>query len=159
MKKYYLLLFLFLALSGFSQKTLLLQKVGSKHRYIFHFGDRMVLSAVNPPRVLAGPLNGMNDSVLYIDVVPVKVQDVVSVKVKNYLPRRIRELLIKGGILYFMVNTINSAISHDLLFTRTDAIVYASLLGGIGITYLFKYRNVPLGGRWKIIVLDQPMYK
>ena len=156
MKRFFLLIWiLFFSGISYAQKTLVVEKIGTSKKLLFRIGDDIKLHAGNPKRILHSYLWNMSDSVLVIgNGNKVMMSDVLKVNKEVYFPKLMKRLFLMGGIGYFSVTAFNHLINNEQVFPVRDLVITGSLFTGAAICIPLSSRNVRIGHRWKIKVLD-----
>ncbi len=132
-----------------------MEKIGTFRKLAFRLGDDIKIHAVNPKRVLHSYLWDISDSAVIIgNGNKVWIPDITKVHKEVYFPGLMTRLLTLGGIGYFSVTAVNHLINNELIFPPRDLIISGSLLAGAAICVPLSGRNIRIGHRWKIKVLD-----
>lgn len=151
-----LLLIIFFSGTSDAQKYFILEKTGSHRKMVFKTGGFINLYAANPGRRISGHLSLISDSLIVIDNwKPVKINDIVSVRINSFFSGKLTEFIFKATAGYFVVTTLNHIINHERIIQKTDMIITGSLLTGFGASLLYRSRSVKPGGRWVIKVMDE----
>ena len=155
-----LLVFYIIAMPCFSQKTLLIEKIGTSKKYFYHAGDYLKLRVSNLDTLLVGKLWSIRDSVISVaELRPfdVRLNEIGSVYKRFYFPRKIGKYLEYGSAGIFAIIVINHLINNEQVFTPDLFIISGSLLGGGLICLSLSQKRCKIGYRWKIKVLDIPV--
>ncbi len=156
-KNILLLLFVFAAGLLFAQKTLLVEKIGSSHRYSYHIGDYMKLRVSPLDTLLKGKLWTIRDSSISIaELRPfdVRLGDIRSVYKRFYFPRKFGRYMLYGSAAIFSIITINHLINNEQVFTPDLFIISGSLAAAGLISLSLSEKRCNTGKRWKIKILD-----
>jgi len=165
MKKHTILLLIltFCFLQGVAQKrkfwytsepkTLLLEKIGTRHRYSFEPGDIIKLRTKNK-RMLHSYLWELSDSSISVgQCKPFPVKDIESVYPQFQFARKFGKYMFLSGVVYFAVVSFNHLINNEIVFSRDIFIVPAALFGAGLISISLSEKRCKIGDRWKLKVL------
>lgn len=154
-----LLLLVFCLFAGlvFSQKTLLIEKIGTSGKYYYHQGDYLKLRVSKKDTLLIGKLWTIRDSMISIGSfrsVDVRLNAIGSVYKRYYFPKKLGSYLAYGSAGIFAIIVINHLINHEQVFTPDLFIISGAMLGGSLISFSLSQKRCKIGSRWKIKVLD-----
>lgn len=162
MKNLFVLLFfvlLFFVIPGvaFSQRTLVVEKIGTRVRYPYHVGDLLKLRVSKADTLLKGRLWSIGDSVIAVSELrpfDVKTTDIRSVYKIYGFPKRFSKYMFIGSAVFFTIITINHIVNHEPVISP-DALIVSGALAGAGlITLSLSERKCKIGVKWKIKILD-----
>jgi hypothetical protein len=157
----FLSVLLFFCTDVLPQKTLLLEKIGSKRKFFFHTEDKFILRTVKPDTFMAGHLWDIGDKYLTLQTyVPVTVQydNIRFVYQKYKFPRKFGMACIIFSGIAFGVITIDHLANNEQVFTP-DMAYYTLPFLGVGILSLSLSRErFKIGLKWKLKVLDMPVF-
>ena len=154
------LVFYILAGTGFSQKTLMIEKIGTSKKYFYHTGDYLKLRVSKQDTLLVGKLWCLADSVISVEELrpfDVRLNEIGSVYKRFYFPKKIGKYLLYGSAGIFTIIVINHLINNEQVFTPDLFIISGSVLGGGLICLSLSQKRCKIGYRWKIKVLDIPV--
>jgi hypothetical protein len=162
MKKILILVVLsFFAGSAFSQKTLLVEKVGSSRRYFYHTGDRMKLRVSKQDTLLIGKLWSIGDSVISISELrpfDVRIDEIRSVYKIFAFPKKFTKYMVVGSAGIFTIIGINHLLNNEQVFTQDMFIIAGSVLGAGLVSFLLSEKRCNTAKRWKVKILDVDVY-
>ncbi len=154
------LLFCLAAAACFSQKTLLIEKIGTPRKYFYHTGDYIKLRVSKQDTLLAGKLWSVADSVISVDALrpfDVQIRDIGSVYKRFYFPRKFGRYMVTGSAVIFSIIVINHLINNEKVFTPDLLYISGSMLGAGLISLSLSRKRCRIGFVWKIKVLDMPV--
>ncbi len=155
-----ILILCLLAGFGFSQKTMLVEKIGTGRKYYYHPGAHLKLRVSKQDTLLIGKLLEIDDSVISVEALrpfDVRIRDIGSVYKQFYFPTKFGRYLALGGAGIFAIIGFDHLINHEQVFTRDMFIISGTMLAGSAITLSFGQKRCRMGVRWKIKVLDIPV--
>lgn len=154
------LLFL-LSAEALPQKTLLLEKVGSRRKFFFHVEDKFMLRASKPDTFLIGHLWDIGEKNITLQTyVPntVEYENIKYVYKTYQFPKKFGiYCLIFGGVTAGAI-TINHLLNNEQVFTPDMAYFCLPFLGAGIISLSFSRERMKIGLRWKLKVLDMPVF-
>ena len=143
------------------QNTLLLEKVGTKRKFFFHNEDKFMLRTAKPDTFMAGHIWDINKKNITLQTyVPVTVQlDNIRFVYKDYrFPKKFGIFCIIFSGITFGIITIDHLLNNEQVFTP-DMAYYTLPFLGTGILCLSLSRErMKIGLRWKMKVLDMPVF-
>jgi len=158
MKKAISLLALFLiAVSVFSQKTLMVEKIGTSRKYFYHAGDYLKIRVSKQDTLLKGKLWSIRDSIISISELrpfDVRLKDVGSVYKQFAFPKRFAIYLGCFGAGIFAVMVTNHLLNNEQVFTPDVFYISGAFIGGSLISLSLAQKRCKMGDRWKLKVLD-----
>ncbi len=161
MKKLILILFLFsIPAALFSQKTMMIEKLGTSRKYFYHTGDYVKLRVSKQDTLLKGKLWFIKDSLISVaELRPFDVHlgDIGSVYKQFGFPKRFGAYLGAFGVGIFAVIATNHLINNEQVFTADMFIISGAFIGGSIISFSLSQKRCKIGNRWKIKVLDFPL--
>ncbi len=158
------LLILVLLLNGgslFAQKTLVLEKISSNRHFFFRVEDPLKVRLQKPDTLLSGTLWSLTDT--SIDIVGLRhytaqLQDIRFVYRKFPHVKKIGINLLIVGFIYAGVVSFNHLINNEQVITPDVWIVPAGFVAVSGISFSFYKKRYKIGLRWKLKVLDVPVW-
>jgi hypothetical protein len=153
-----IVLFLLFALKINAQKTLVVEKVGSKI-YYFNSGDRFKVRTWNPDMIHKAAIWSIRDTSVFIADLTCTEIGLHNMKVvyKPFPAMRIASYnLFAGSVFFFSVITVNHWINHEQPFDKLSWIVPCSALAAGVITISLSERPCRIGVHWKVKVMDFP---
>jgi hypothetical protein len=154
------ILFLLTACPAFSQKTMMVEKIGTSRRYFFYKDDFIKIRSTNPDTLLKGKLWHIGDSSIFVygwRQVEVNLRDASSVYKKFLFPAKFGRLIGIGGIGIFAIITVNHLINNEQVFTPDMFLISGSMLAVSAISLSLSEKRCRIGNRWKIKILDYPL--
>ena len=134
-------------------KTLLLEKIGTHHRYGFEPGDMIKLRTKNK-LIMYSYLWELNDSSISIgQCKPFPINDVESVYPQFLFARKFGKYMFLSGIVYFAIVSFDHLINNEIVFIKDVFIVPAALFGAVLISISLSEKRCKIGDRWKLKVL------
>ncbi len=165
MKKYTILLLIltFCFLQGVAQKkrfwytseskTLLLEKIGTRHRFSFEPGDMIKLRTKNK-LMMYSYLWELNDSSISVgQCKPFPLQNVESVYPQFLFARKFGKYMFLSGIVYFAIVSFDHLINSEIVVSKDVFMVPAALFGAGLISISLSEKRCKIGDRWKLKVL------
>jgi hypothetical protein len=158
MKKLLPFLILFLiACHVYPQRTLLIEKIGTSRKYLYHTGDYLKLRVSKQDTLLKGKLWHMGDSVISVEAIrtfDVHVPDIRSVYKQYTFPKKFGRYMGLGSVGIFAIIAFNHLINNEQVFTSDMFIISGSMLGASILSLSLSQKKCKIGNRWKIKVLD-----
>jgi hypothetical protein len=153
----FLLLLIFLSISDYAQKKLLVEKIGTNRKYYFLEGDKLKLKIKPFDTVTRGKLLDIQDAGLTLSGLTeqnVMIKNIGSVYKKYAFPRKfaIYSSLFGGAI--FAIIVTNHLINNEQVFTPDLFIISGAFLGAGLVSFSFSQKQCKIGSRWKVKVLD-----
>ena len=152
-----LLVFVFATGLVQAQKTLLVEKLGTSHRYFYHNGDYLKLRVSKLDTLLKGKLWSVNDSSISVEELrpfDVRLSDIGSVYKQFAFPKKFGRIVGIGSIGIFAIIAFNHLINNEQVFTPDMFIISGSLLGASIISLSLKEKRCNTRKGWKVKVLD-----
>ncbi|MEI6889657.1 MAG: hypothetical protein ACOYM0_07740 [Bacteroidales bacterium] len=156
----WVLILLFTA-DGFTQKTLLLEKVGTRRKFFFHDEDKFMLRTVKPDTFVSSRLWDFNEKNLSLHTyIPFTVEyDNIRFVYKDY--KFVKKMgfycIIFSGVTFTAIS-INHLLNNEQVVTPDMAYLTLPFLG-VGILCLSLSRErMKMGLRWKLKFLDMPVF-
>lgn len=161
MKKLILILFLCsFPAALFSQKTMLIEKLGTSRKYFYHVGDYVKLRVSKQDTLLKGKLWFIKDSLISVEELrpfDVHLGDIGSVYKQFSFPKRFGAYLGAFGVGIFAIMATNHLLNNEQVFTTDMYIISGAFIGGSLISFSLSQKRCKIGNRWKIKVLDYPL--
>ena len=158
MKRLFILLIFFCAAcQAYSQKTLMVEKVGTSRKYFYHTGDYLKLRVSKQDTMLKGKLWSVGDSVISVSELrpfDVRLGDINSVYKRFAFPRKLSKYLFYGSAGIFVIIAINHLINNEQVFTQDMFIISGSLAGAGLLSLSLSEKRCRTDKRWKVKVLD-----
>jgi hypothetical protein len=157
-------LFLLLCSRGFPQtktfwnpdekKVLLLEKIGTRHRFIYEAGD--IIKLKTRDRVYYNSfLWDFNDTSLIVGQSrTLPFRHIAVVYPQFQFPKKVGVYTLAFGVVYFGVATVNHLINKEKVFTNDVFIVPAACFGAGFICIALSQRSCPVGVKWKLKILN-----
>ena len=143
------------------QKTLLLEKIGTKRKFFFREEDKFMLRTAKPDTFLAGHLWEINGNTITLQTyIPVTVQyDNIRFVYKDYkFPKKFGLYCIIFSGVTFTVITINHLLNNEQVFTPDMAYLTLPFLAAGILSISLSRERMKIGLRWKLKVLDMPVF-
>lgn len=147
-----------------AQRVLYLKKYDAKRKYQYKEGERLKLKLKDSGEVLIGSWYYAGEYKILLAGQEVALDNIhwVDVSVKEngiYLLRKGQDLLILGGLGYFVVSQLNNLIAPgEYSLDKQDLRVSSLLVGGgllcTGADRLFRKRKVRIGSRFRIYLME-----
>jgi len=156
MRKLILLVVFVLGISAtYAQKTLVLEKIGTRSRFGYHVGDELKIRVQNIKPVLHNYLWNLTDTTLTIGPrTTIRLPDVTAVYRYYYFPRLMTRLLFYAGAGYFVVDSFNNLINHERVF-NPQTLIISSCLVGVSLAFIPLHQHkCNIGIRWKLKIMD-----
>jgi hypothetical protein len=162
MKPWILMLFLIILHLGLiGQKTLMIEKIGTSRRFFLQEQDHVKMRFKNPDTLLAGKLWSIEEDQIVIQSMrsyPVALADITTVYRHFSFPVTVAGLAVTGGLMLFGIITINHLINNEQVFTNDMFVLTGSMLAIGGISFALSSKRYRIGDRWKVKILDYPVY-
>lgn len=150
------------ATNALAQKTMIVEKIGTSHRYFFKTGDYIKLKISQPDTLLKGKLWSIADSAVFVsDFRPFKVsvRQINAVYKRFDVPKKMAYTTFIGSIGIFCIITINHLLNNETVISP-DALLISGGVAAAGlITLSFSEKKMKTGNRWKVKILDQVVYE
>jgi len=150
-----------LSQGGPTQKTLLLEKIGTNRKFYFRLEDKFQLRTYKPDTMLRGRLWDIGEkSIVLQTYVPLTIQyDNIHYIYKNYKFARKFGIycMIFSGVTFGVI-TINHLINNEQVFTPDMAYLTLPFLGAGIISLSLSREKFKPGLKWKLKVLDMPVF-
>jgi hypothetical protein len=156
-----LVILLVQAITAFSQKTLLVEKIGTSSKYFYHKGDFIKIKVRDGDSVVKGQLWDIGDSVISIAGLrpfDIKTSNIGVVYKQYAFPKKLSRYLGIFSALVFGIITTNHVINNEQVFTSDLFIISGAIAGGSLISLALSEKRCRIGSRWKIKVLDMNVY-
>ncbi len=143
------------------QKTLLLEKMGSKRKFFFHEEDKFMLRTSKPDTFLIGRLWDISEKNITLQTyIPITIKyDNIRFVYKDY--RFAKKVgfycLIFSGVT-FTVITINHLVNNEQVFTPDMAYLTLPFLGAGILSLSLSRERMKIGLKWKLKFLDMPVF-
>jgi hypothetical protein len=135
-------------------KTLLLEKIGTRHRYGYEEGDLIKLRTKNGV-IRNTYLWEVNDSAVYLDQNhPLLLKDITIVYPQFRFLRKFGMYMFLAGMTYFTVVSFDHLINKEIVFTKDVFIVPTALFGVGFICVSLSQKHCKIGDNWKLKVLS-----
>ena len=144
-----------------AQKTLLLEKVGTRRKFFYHTEDVIKLRTIRPDSCFRGHIWDIREKYITLQTyVPLDVQlDNIGFVYKQYpATKKIGKYLCIGSGVFFGIITIDHLLNHEQVFTPDMAYLTLPFLGAGIITLSFSQERFRIGPRWKLKILDIPVH-
>jgi hypothetical protein len=157
-KRFFASLLLFFILSHlYSQKTMMVEKIGTSRKYFYHTGDYLKLRVSKEDTLLKGKLWSIHDSVISVaELRPfdVRIADIHAVYKQFAYPKKFAKIVGIGSVGIFAIIALNHLINNEPVFTPDMFIISGSLLGASLISFSLSEKKCKIDGRWKVKILD-----
>ena len=152
-----LLLLLVLSLLAVAQKTLLVEKTGSKAKYFYTTGDKIKLKSSACKNLIKGEITSIRDSsltVFQLRSTEVELKDIICVFRQFERPKKAGIRFCQFGAVIFLVMVFNNLIDNSPAFSQYVFIVSGTFLGAGLILFALAERPCRIGYRWKVKILE-----
>jgi hypothetical protein len=143
------------SLAAFSQRTLVLEKIGTSRRYAFHLGDEVKVLTIKEKSIHKSYLWNLTDSTMTIGprtVVP--LSDVATVYKDHHFPKLMSKFLMIMGGGYIVLDAFNNLINNKQVFVpQTWYIGGGIMLAGVAIIPLWQTKH-KIGIHWKLKIME-----
>ncbi len=135
-------LILFFLLAGntrcFSQKTLeiIFTRFGQLKRYDIHIGDKLDYKLKGQHFYHQNKIVNLEDSFIVFlndDVIELDQLKMIRINRGNYVVTKFRKFFIRGGLLFFALNTFNNNYNHIQPVVDEKAALIAGAIVGTGL--------------------------
>lgn len=158
LKNALIIILILTALSGFSQRFLLLEKAGTFRNFKYFEGDHIHIELFDQGRKVFGTITRIADSSFVIDNQEIfDVTEVKSVIRDRFFFTLFGEGAMVAGAFYFSLDVVNRAIKKESpLVTGETAIIGASAVATGWLLSLFKEKRHKVGEqkKWRFRVLS-----
>jgi hypothetical protein len=158
MKKLLSFLILFLiACHVFSQKTFLVEKIGTSRKFLYYTGDYVKLRVTKQDTLLKGKLWSIHDTVISVEgfrPFDVRLSDISYVYKQFSFPEKFGKYLALGSAGIFTIIAINHLMNNEQVFSPDMFIISGSMLGLSLISLSLSQKRCKIGNHWKVKVLD-----
>lgn len=145
----------------FSQKTLLLEKIGTRRKFFFRVDDRFMLRSVKPDTFIKGRLWDISDKSITVQTyVPNTVQlDNIRFVYKDYkFPKKFGAYCCVFAGVTFSFISINHLLNNEQVFTPDMAYLTLPFLAAGVVCFSLSRERMKIGLKWKLKVLDMPVF-
>jgi hypothetical protein len=158
--KYILLLAmgLFSCQDSFSQYILMLSKLGKTEHKYFSFDDYMQLKIHPNGKKVSGAIIHIGDSSMAIGKnynIPYK--DIAAIRQDVFWPGLVSKIALIAGAGYLTLDVVNNLITNEQVFEPSTLYISGSLVAFGLILIPLSHRYIPIGVRWKLTVMEQPL--
>ena len=158
MKKFFILIILlFTIISGFSQKILLIEKIGTSQKFYFHEGKYFKILKKSTDSIIKGHLwsIGQNSLTIYNGrFLDVPVSDIRIVYKRYDFLLASAFTFVQASVYFFVIIAFNHMINHEQVMTPDVWIISGACLAAATICFSFSEKRCRIGDRWKIKILD-----
>lgn len=157
----FLILACLCSLDCLSQKTLLLEKIGTKRKFFFRVEDKFMLRSVQPDTFISGRLWDINEKNITVQTyVPNTVQlDNIRFVYKDYkFPRKFGIYCCIFSGVTFSVISINHLLNNEQVLTPDMAYLTLPFLAAGVLSLSLSRERMKIGLKWKLKVLDMPVF-
>lgn len=151
-----LLVLLLLAQSGFGQKFLVLEKMGTKKRYEYYPGDQIIFKTPSEDYFTKGTIAGITDSLIYfkdrsLAISEITDVDISSVKGPSFGTYAGTYMMVGGGLL-LLIDVVNQTwIQGGSYGSSTGVLITSGALMGAGAILVFaKKKRKKLDKWWRL---------
>lgn len=158
MKKLVLLFLLLLfAFTCFPQRTLLVEKIGTSHKYYYRQGDLFKLRKKSDDSIIKGTLwsiGGQSLDIFGKTTVEIPVSNIrIVYKRYNFLTAS-AFTFAQASVYYFLAISVNHLINKEQVLTKDVWIMSGACLAAATLCFSFSEKRCRIGDRWKIKILD-----
>lgn len=142
---------------SFPQKTIMVKKFGGTAHYSYKAGDLISLKTFKNQK-LKGLIWDFTDSTLAIgENYVIRWEEIKSIRREVYAPKLFSKVLLILGAGYLTLDAANNLINNDQVFNTNTLIVSGSMIGAGLLLIPFSHRNLKIGDKWRIYLLDTPL--
>ncbi|MEI7499110.1 MAG: hypothetical protein WCK84_01575 [Bacteroidota bacterium] len=141
----------------FSQKTLVVEKIGTSRRFFYHTGDYVKLRVSRLDTLLKGKIWFIKDSLISVEELrpfEVHLGDIRSVYKQFGFPKRFGAYLGAFGVGIFAIMATNHLLNNEQVFTTDMFIISGAFIGGSIISFSLSQKRCKIGNRWKVKILE-----
>ena len=145
----------------FSQKTLLLEKIGTKRKFFFRVEDRFMLRSIRPDTFIKGRLWDISEKNITVQTyIPNTVQlDNIRFVYKDYkFPKKFGVYCCVFAGITFSFISINHLLNNEQVFTPDMAYLTLPFLAAGVLSLSLSRERMKIGLKWKLKVLDMPVF-
>lgn len=156
-RRFLLLLLLFVATIGQSQNFLVLEKMGSKKRHEYYPGDKINFKLKEDKFFQTDEILGLGDSTIIFESGPVHIGDMRNVGLSNRkkLMRGTGTTLAIGGLGYMVLDLFNKTISGGDVYVDEKVARTSGIIAGTGLALVFlSKKKVSLKNNWRLRIVD-----
>jgi hypothetical protein len=162
--KFFLFLLVLLSAAGnsFTQKTLMLEKIGTRRHFYFQQNDPLEIRVKSKDTILQGNLWSLTDSSLTIlcaRPLNIPLNDIRFVYRKNRHVKQVSVKLAVAGLVYLGIVPFDHIINNQKVITRDVWIVPAAFGAASAFVYSFYCKRYRIGVKWKLKILDSSFHK
>jgi hypothetical protein len=156
-----ILLLIFFAATGWSQKRLILERPGTTKYYIFKVGDEITLMNNRDKRKIHGGISRIGDTSIIVNYLETAdLNGIIAV----YRPLKMMNLFSRvatdAGLGYFLLTGFNNSINNELPLIDHGTLVASTIVTGVGlVTRFLRYRKYNIGHAWRIKIIDLDLPK
>ncbi len=153
--QYLTMFFLFINMSVFSQKILVVEKPGTINNIKYTVGSTIKIKTIEGLRI-DGHIILITDTTVVINYFTIKIRDIKNVYANRRLLQDFSALGITGGIAYTSIDALNGFINNDTPILRKNALKISGVMLGAGIIFkLFDTKKLKINNKdWRIKILD-----
>jgi hypothetical protein len=144
---------------SFSQKMLMLSKLGNTNHRYFSFDDHIDLKTHPSNLKVRGLIAYIGDTSMILGKsfnVPYK--DIAAIRQDVYWPGIVSKISLIAGAGYLALDVVNNLINNEQVFDPSTLYISGALIGFGLVLIPLSHRYVPIGVRWKLTVMDQPVH-
>lgn len=144
-----------------SQKTLMLEKIGSKRKFFFHSNDKFMLRLNKPDTFISGRLWDVNEKNITVQTYPpvtIQLENIRYVYIDHKFAKRFGVYCVAFSGVTFGVITINHLLNNEQVFTPDMAYLTLPFLAAGILSLSLSRERVKIGLKWKLKVLDMPVF-
>lgn len=156
-----LIVLLLLGFAAVSQNTLLLEKIGTNRKFYFKPGDSFMLRTSKPDTLFKGNIWSIGPRDITIQSylpLTVKYDNIKYVYIHHRFARQFGKYTCIFAGVTFGVITINHLLNHEQVFTPDLAYLTLPFLGVGLISLSLDREKMKIGPKWKLKVLDMPVF-
>lgn len=158
MKKPILLLSLFLlVIDAFPQKTILIEKIGTSHKYYYRPDDFFKLRTKSNDSVMRGNLLSVGEQSITLfstASVDIPVSDIAMVYKRYNFLMASAFTFAQAGIYFFLAILFNHLYNHQPVMTSDVFIISGACFAAAAVCFSFSEKRCKIGDRWKVKILD-----
>lgn len=150
-----LLILLFAAESIWAQKTLIVDKVGRGKHLEYNTDDFITFFSGDPEFKTAGTISAISDSTITINgAFTVSLSKISKIQRTHQFLYGSKYYLFGAAAVYPAISAVNHALNDENLTDRSMITFPATLISAGVLSRLFQFRNIKLGKKWKLKVVE-----
>jgi hypothetical protein len=144
------------AISGFSQRILVMENTKSLKNFKYYQGDAIILKVEDTDKKIFDEVLDFTDSTIILNESgEIYLNDITGIYKENWLVQTIRGLSFLGGIAYFGLDSFNRLINNDSPVVLSETVIIsASLVAVAALLTPLRYKNYNTKKKWCLRTID-----